>query len=315
MIYLSAQPDELRFIWEIEVQHYNFKQNGINLKDVYAIFGYKNQPSDKLLKLKETLNSNIILIEDTRCNDISYSPTIRPHILKKFFQNNSELIDEKCFYHDSDIIYTYNGLPDFDLTQTVWYVSDTNSYLNYDYIITKGTDVLIDICELFKISPSILRKNNAITGGCQYIIFGTDYDFWNDVEIKSEELFKLSYRDDFYAQQWSKISGRPSSEYHGLQWWCADMWAVIFMAWKYGFSTKLHNDLQFSWGCGQGDYNYHKIFHNAGVTGDLANTAFNKNSYKSRTPYNDDFSYISEEQNTKKYVEEIKKAGKFYGYL
>ena len=53
MIYLSAQPDETRFIWEIEVQHYNFKQNGIDLKQVYAIFGYKNRPSDELLKLKE----------------------------------------------------------------------------------------------------------------------------------------------------------------------------------------------------------------------------------------------------------------------
>ena len=184
MIYLSAQPDELRFIWEIQVQHYNFKQNGINPKYIYAIFGYKTKPSIELLKLKEQLDSNIILIEDTRIEPIIYSPTIKPHLLKKFYKIFDNLIDEQCFYHDSDIIFTYNGLPKFDEMVNSWYVSDSTSYMNYDYIITKGTDVLLDMCEIFSISPNMVRKNNKISGGCQYVFYGTDYDFWPHARIR-----------------------------------------------------------------------------------------------------------------------------------
>ena len=47
----------------------------------------------------------------------------------------------------------------------------------------------------------------------------------------------------------------------------------------------------------------------------LIQNILNKNSYKNRVPYFDDFSYIPNNQNTEKYVEEIKRAGKFYGYL
>lgn len=317
MIYLSAQPDEVRFRWEIEVQHYNFEQNGIDLKNVYAVFGYRNIPSVELLQLKEKLKSNIILIEDTRNEPIIYTPSIKPHLLKKFYNVYSELIDTKCFYHDSDIIFTYKGLPKFEEMNQIWYMSDSMSYMNYDYIMTKGSDVLLDICETVGLSPSLLRKNNSITGGCQYVMFGTDYDFWDYVEQKSNEIFMLSYNDDYYKKQWSKISGKPDNEYHGLQWWCAEMWATTFTAWKKGFSTKISNELQFSWGVGNthGEFDDVKIFHNAGVTSEYEHTAFNKNSYKNRVPYFDDFSYIPNNQNTEKYVEEIKRAGKFYGYL
>jgi hypothetical protein len=315
MIYISAQPDETRFIWEIEVQHYNFKQNGIDLKQVYAIFGYKNTPSVALLKLKEQLESNIILIEDTRIEPIVYSPTIKPHLLKKFYKLHENLIDEKCFYHDSDIIFTYTGLPNFDSMNNGWYVSDSTSYMNYEYIITKGTDVLLDICEIFTISPSQVRRNNKISGGCQYVFYGTDYDFWQEVETKSEQLFELSHKDKFYADQWSKMSGRPATEYHGLQWWCAEMWATLYTSFKRGFATNLHKELEFSWGSSYGDFGKFKIFHNAGITNEMEQFAFNKNSYKTRVPYFDNFDYIPDGQNTKKYVEEILKAGKYFKYI
>lgn len=312
MIYISAQPDELRFIWEIQVQHYNFKQNGIDLRQVYAIFGYKHLPSSELLQLKEQLESNIILIQDTRIEPITYSPTIKPHLLKKFYQQHENLIDTQCFYHDSDIIFTYTGLPKFAEMVNTWYVSDATSYMNYEYIITKGTDVLLDICEIFAISPAMVRRNNKISGGCQYVFYGTDYDFWQEVETKCEQMFALSHKDTYYAEQWSKISGRPASEYHGLQWWCAEMWATLYMSFKRGFSTNLHQDLSFSWGSSYGDFDKCKIFHNAGITHEMESTAFNKNSYKNRVPYFDNFDHIPEGQNTKKYVEEIKKAGVSY---
>lgn len=314
MNYISAQPDEFRFIWEIEVQHYNFEKQGIDLKNVYAIFGYKNKPSDLLVGLKKRLKSNVILIEDTRDYNYEYSPTIRPHILKKFFKENENLIDDRFFYHDSDIIFVDNILFN-QMNENAWYMSDIRSYLDYNYISSKGTDVLLDMSEIFRVNPSIFRKNIEGTGGCQYILFGTDYDFWNEVEINCEKIYKLYKNDEYYAKKWSEYSGKNIIDYHKMQWWCSDLWCVLVQAWKYGFNTKLSSELNFSWASGVNDYYRHKIFHNAGITHEMKDFAFDKNSFKEKLPYYEDFSYINDNSNSKHYALLIKEAGKYYGYI
>ena len=58
-----------------------------------------------------------------------------------------------------------------------------------------------------------------------------------------------------------------------------------------------------------------KIYHNAGVVGEASKTAFDKNSFKNKLPYYEDFSYISNESNSKFYANEVINAGKHYGYL
>lgn len=314
MIYLSAQPDDKRFIWEIQVQHTNFELNGVDLSNVYALFGYKGIPSNDLLTLKNQLKSNIILIEDTRL-DVSYQPTIRPHIIKKFIQNNPHLEDEKMFYHDSDICFTYKGLPNFEqMNQSdYWFVSDTRSYLNYDYVILKGTDVLLDICEITGVSPLVVRRNKQYTGGCQYFLYGTNYQFWNEVEKVSEQIFKLKDRTEYYKSQWAICSNQPKENYHEFQYWVADMIAVQYLAWKHGFDTRLHQDLEFSWACGINDVDKYKIYHNAGITPQMKSVFF-KDAFRNDFPYKYDINTIDKNSNTKFYVQEILKTGKKLGY-
>jgi len=315
MIYMSAQPDEKRFIWEIQVQHTNFENNGIDMSNVYALFGYKDKPSQDLLNLKQQLTSNIIIIEDTR-DQVSYVPTVRPHIIKKFLKFYPHLKEEKIFYHDSDICFTYSGLPDFEYMQSkdFWFVSDTRGYLNYDYIILKGTDVLLDISEITGVSPLTVRRNKQFTGGCQYFLHGTDYNFWDEVEKVSEKIFNLNQRDDYYRNQWSICSNQPKEKYHNFQYWVADMIAVQWLAWKHGHETRLHDDLSFSWASGINDYDRHKIYHNAGITSDM-NGVFFKDAYKTSFPYNYNIDSIQMNSNTKFYVNEIIKTGKKLGYI
>jgi hypothetical protein len=314
MNYISAQPDDFRFWWEIEVQVYNFEKCGINLSNVYSIFSYKGMPSNNLLELKNKLKSNVILFEDTREDNLRYQPTIRPHILKKFFKENEHLIDEKWFYHDSDILFTDN-INFNNMLDSNWYMSDIKSYLDYNYLISKGADVLLDMCEIFKINPLLFRRNIDCTGGCQYILHGTDYEFWDEVEKNCELIFNLSLKNQQYGIKWGEMSGKQSSEYHENQWWCADLWCVLVQAWKSGFSTKLSDELNFSWASSNGDLKNSKIFHNAGVVGEHGKTAFDKNAFKQKLPYYEDFSYISDESNSKFYANEVINAGKYYGYL
>lgn len=316
MIYLSAQPDETRFIWEVQVQHTNFKNNGIDLKNVYALFGYKGTPSSQLLELKSQLKSNIILVEDTRDN-YTYAPTIRPHIISKFLSFYPHLKHEKMFYHDSDICFTYSGLPNWEYMTSSdnWFVSDTRNYLNYDYIVEKGTDILLDICECVGIHPLLVRRNKEHTGGCQYLLYGTNEEFWKQVELTSEKIFRLSDREKIYATQWARCSKSTVDSYHPFQYWVADMMAIQLLAWKNGFDTKIHEDLSFSWACGMNhSYESFKIYHNAGITGDM-NKVFFKDAYRNSFPYDIDISSIDSNSNTIFYVKEIIKAGKELGYI
>jgi len=40
MIFLSAQPDDPYFIWQLEVQLHNFGSFGIQAEDIYILVGY-----------------------------------------------------------------------------------------------------------------------------------------------------------------------------------------------------------------------------------------------------------------------------------
>ena len=40
MRYLSAQPDEYYFTWQIEIQLYNFKKLGIKRENIHVLIGY-----------------------------------------------------------------------------------------------------------------------------------------------------------------------------------------------------------------------------------------------------------------------------------
>jgi hypothetical protein len=316
MKYISAQPDEIRFLWELEVYSYNFIKNGVNPNDIYAIFSVKGNPSEKLLHLMNILPINIFYYEDDRdYSKLTYQPTIRPHILKKFFKEYPNTSD-RWFYHDSDIIFTGNGLPNYDdmPMESGWWMSNTLSYLNYDYILSKGIDVVSDICKLFKMKSIILERNNNVTGGCQVILHGVDYTFWEELEIMCAKLYDLSKNDTYYAEKWGEYTGNSMNDYHGLQWWCADMWAIIFLSWKRGFYSNISHDLDFSWASGLNSYNNAKIFHDAGVVGETGNYSFDKNRFKHEVPYFTDFSYINPDSNSKYYAKEIIEAGKYYQY-
>lgn len=308
LIFISAQPDIKYFHWQVELYLHNFTKF-ISKDKCYVIFGYETEPSDYIKNLKEKY-PNIYWYKDDR-EDKSYIPSIRPHILKKFFKEYPKL-GKFVFYHDSDILF--RKLPDFNklLKDDVSYLSDTISYIGYDYIVNSCTkykkehtelpenDLLIKMAEIVDIPVETIRINQNNSGGAQYLLKNIDFDFWNNVEIDSNKLYKL-------MTDYEKKYGNH------IQKWTADMWAVLWNIWKKEQKTKVSPDLSFSWATGTlEEYNKHNIFHLAGVTKDMKDKKFWKGGFIEENPIDklkedpEFFNYVEENSATNIYIDNMK---------
>lgn len=260
MKYICAQPATLYYAWQIDVMLYSFRTVGIKLDDVHvvcAIHGEINDYFDVLMKKYPGVIFSFY--EDTR-RDKSYISSIRPHILKKHFSIYTDLENDTIFYHDSDIVFTRPLKLQEQTLDDVCYLSDTVSYIGYNYILSKGQDVLDKMLDIVGIDENTVKDNEVDSGGAQYILKGVDKYFWYDVEKDSTRLFKE-------ITQFSANKKRKDPSYHEIQIWCSDMWAVLWNLWKRKKQTKVIKEMDFSWATSNvAEWHMKAIYHNAGVT-------------------------------------------------
>ena len=279
MIYLSAQPDDLYYAWQVETMIHNFKSVGIDPKKIHIVVGYKGAKiSHYFHTLKEVhFDVNFAFYRDIR-RLRQYPSSIRPYILSRYFRDNPLLQAKSVFYHDCDIALTRRPELAGLCTDDIWYQSDTNSYLNHDYIVSKGEDVLQKMCEIGGIDPSVLKHNNKNSGGAQTILKNVDWEFWKNVYTMSETLW-------VEINKLNRQKKRADRSHHPLQIWCADMWALNFNAWKRGYKTFVTPALDFTWATSpRSHWSKNLIYHNAGVTSDK-NGMFFKNKFKNKVPF------------------------------
>lgn len=284
MIYMCAQPGIKYYMWQLEVMLHNFEKVGIDMNDVHILLAENKTEAAGIYRyseaaaLQDRYKCKLFWYEDTR-PAIHYISSIRPNIIKQHFKALPELQHEVIFYHDCDIVFTKT--PDFSqfIDDNIWYLSDTNSYINSTYIRSKSEDVYDLMCEIVGIHPTIPVKYDLHSGGAQYILKNLTYSYWNKVELDSQEIFrKISLHEGGKKQL--------DPRYHELQVWCADMWAVLWNGWLYGNETKCVPELDFAWATDNiSKWNKVQIFHNAGVVN--SNTGhFYKGIYQSEPPYN-----------------------------
>lgn len=291
MIFISAQPDTPYYHWQVELYLYQFTKHGI-IDRCYALFGYRTEsPSQYALKLASKYK-HIYFYKDER--DINekyhYVPTIRPHILKKFFSKYPDL-GKNVFYHDSDIFLV--KLPKFELMlgDDIGYFSDTISYNGSKYLKDcakkykekypelPDDDVFKKMCICVGISEDLVCKNENNTGGAQYLLKNIDSDYWAEVE---ENCSKLHYMLSEYWDKYPTISGESKGI---IQKWCTDMWCVLWLYWKKGKESRIIKELDFSWGFSSIEEYYKKnIFHLAGVMKYSSADKFNKGLYGKINP-------------------------------
>ncbi|GAB3416819.1 hypothetical protein [Niabella aquatica] len=169
MIYLSAQPDEAYFVWQLEIQLSNFKKFGIKKESIHVLIGYNpdiglNYLFSDLINRYANIASFFYYPDNRKTK--RYAPGIRPHIIKQHFKAKKYLSKEVVFYHDCDIVFT-TGLPDFEkITQDdSWHFSDTRSYLDSKFILEHGTSVFKDMCDVVGIEPKLVIDNDESAGG------------------------------------------------------------------------------------------------------------------------------------------------------
>jgi hypothetical protein len=152
------------------------------------------------------------------------------------------------------------------LGDNINYLSDTISYIGYNYIADcqkrytakhPNAEPLINLmCKCAGLPITLVKNNEKVSGGAQYLLKNIDAAFW----IEAEEL----------CQKLTDCMKAYDAKYpveHGIQVWTADMWVVLWLVWKRGRKTKIHEDLDFSWApYSVTDYHKKRIFHLAGVT-------------------------------------------------
>ena len=301
MKYICAQPATLYYAWQVEVMLYNFKRRGIDLNDVNIICAISDGVPQEWEKLKAGYEANFYFYEDKRRTK-KYVSSIRPNILKQHFALHPDLANETIFYHDCDIIFTHVlNTAQFEVGD-VCYGSNTNSYINYDYIISKGQDIFDKMVEIVDIDPQLIIDHNDHSIGAQYILKYVDAEFWHKVQVDSENLF-------IEITEMNNIKKMDNPEYHELQIWCADMWALLWNIWKQGQKTRCHEALAFSWATSsEQNYLERNIFHNAGVVSSAGNL-FYKSAYTHKLPYNLNLD-IKENTASKRYYEWIQRVEK-----
>jgi hypothetical protein len=321
ILFVTAQPDVPYFIWQIKLYVHNFIEKGINPNQIHVIFSLQNQnnePSSESLQLTN-LGINVHHFVDERIKK-HYIPSIKPFLISKWIQKNPKH-GELFFLHDSDIIF--NELPSFDqlLNDEVCYMSDTIGYIGYNYIMdcckryesqnptSEKGQLISEMANVVGVDVDTIKQNQKNSGGGQYLFKNTNCELWDKMYKDSIKLYDqmLDYQKRFPIN--------PGQ----IQFWTAEMWAVLWNLWLYEYKTKIISDLDFSWATDTIEiYNSKNILHMAGVTDDLKTTKFYKGDYINIDPIlklkedKNFFNYIDKNSSTIKYIENMKSYIKKY---
>jgi len=302
MKYISVQPDITYFHWQVELYLFNFLQIGIKPEDIHVVFLYNGStPSEKGIGLQQKNPLvNFFFTQDDR-PDKGYIPSIKPWGMYKLFQSKFELTREQIFYHDADIIFREKINEELFSNKEIQYMSDTISYIGYEYCVSKGEEQLQKMTEVVGISVETIKENQLSSGGAQYILSNITSTYWQKVYEDSNKLYWLMDREDKKIEQQIK-SSLP------IQKWCAEMWATLWNLWYFNLKTEVYKELDFCFATALvADWERTKILHNAGVLDKDKEKMFFKGEYTQKIPYAADFTHIDPQYCSVKYIENLQK--------
>jgi hypothetical protein len=315
ILFVSAQPDVPYFIWQIKLYVHNFIENGINPNQIHVVLGIVNnaeKPSEESLKLKE-FGINVHHYTDFRRKK-HYIPSIKPYLISNWIQSNPKF-GELFFLHDADIIF--KDLPNFEglLKDDICYLSDTIGYIGYDYIMdccnryeqhhptSEKGQLIKEMADIVGLEVDVIKQNQENSGGGQYLIKNTTCEMWDKIYKDSINLYNQMMD---YQRRFPISPGE-------IQFWTAEMWAVLWNFWMYGLETKVTRELDFSWATDSITvYDKRPILHMAGVTDDLKNRKFYKGDFINVDPIEklknepNCFDYIEKDSATLKYIDVMK---------
>lgn len=303
MIWISAQPATVYYAWQVEIYINNFIENGIFSNDIHVLFLVDGDLPNEIQVLQRNYpHIHFFFYNDTRI-DKFYIPSIYFNAVKQHFLAHPELEKQTILFHDSDTILTKPFQPSDNLLKSkTWFMSDTNSYINYDYIMQKGSDVYERMINIVGIDGNIPKLMNSNSGGAQYLMKNVPFAYWNKVEKDSIELYRMFCETELFY--------KPKHEAdYPIQKWTAGMWSVLWNAWYFGFETLVSDELSFCWATDKMErWDETTFMHNAGVTS-TTNEHFYKGAYTETLPYNK-MPLVNPKYCSYKYYEWIKRVEK-----
>ena len=302
MKWISAQPATIYYAWQVEVYINNFLENEVLPSDIHVLFSVDGEIPNEIHTLQRNYpHISFHFYKDDR-EDKSYIPSIYFNCVKQHFRKYPELEGQTIMFHDSDTILLKPFTSHHLWYDKCWYFSDTNSYINYDYIMQKGEDVYQRMLDIVGIDGSIPKICNSNSGGAQHLIKHSTFAFWNKVEKDSIALYRM-----FCETEHLYVNKHPND--YPIQIWTAGMWSLLWNAWYFEKEVKVSNDLAFGWSTDSVHILHNRQFlHNAGVTSDRTDL-FYKGNYTNRLPYNLDLKF-NKEFASNLYYEAIQKVEK-----
>jgi hypothetical protein len=219
--------------------------------------------------------------------DKIYIPSVYFNLMKQHIVARPEIQNDVLFVHDSDIVFTKEPKFQSMVAGDAWYLSDTKFYINYDYIQQKGNHIYEKMCDIVGIDKLIPKLMNNNSGGAQYIVKNTTYEFWDKVEKDSVKLYK------YFCDEEPNYVKKHDGDYP-IQKWTAGMWSFLWNAWYFGHETIVDDRMGFGWVTNPySDVKQYPILHNAGVL--ESNTdLFYKGNYINELPYNKNINVSSD---------------------
>jgi hypothetical protein len=314
--FICVQPDDVYYTWQVHAWIESLKELGYSNKATVIVFtpGFRKKSDkwDKIVSLYPEVEFVFYRDDENQVtNKLGvYIPILRPWCLTKYFADRPEMKYKAIFYCDSDVLFTKNLDIQKFLNDDICYLSDTNSYINASYFDSKMRDVLPEKLEDYKkidvlneaasivgINREICEKNNLHSGGAQYLLKNVDAQFW--AKVYNDCLLINRYLGNINKTYFP-------NENKGIQKWCSDMWAVLWVLWYREQETKVVKELDFAWATDPlSKLANVAIFHNAGIVSDTANgyPAFYKGKYHTgQNPFNDPhLKTVLENEESKKY--------------
>jgi hypothetical protein len=299
MVFTTVVSHDNRYLWEVECMIENILAQGYSHMIHVLVFYPHGEPlNQNFLKLddKYTKVPNILFFyyqgTEALNDDIlltNYGALMRPYCLKLHYQKYPALCKSAIWYTDSDIVYTKKINFTKFLSDNINYVSLTgrrvgeetcHNYLNVEYFDKKSRlanieiDILSRVANLVGIERDTIVENDEGAGGAQYLLKNVTPDFWQEVYDAAKKI-----RQYLMVVNQLAFDGhtKEEKENNGVQSFCADMWAVLWMLWKRGKKTQCPPELDFSWSTDPiSELRRHAILHNAGVTSSEMNLGGNK---------------------------------------
>lgn len=249
MKYICAQPENLYYRWQVDTMINSFLQNGVQESDIIILSNTESNEFDVLKEKYPQVNFHRYYSPVH-----AYQPAIKPYLMYLYFKDHPE--DEQYFYHDADVVLT-KPLPEFERGV---FMSDTVSYIGYEYIKSKGQGVIDLMCQTIGLDESVLIENQPNSGGCQFVFNTLPANVWR-------QAFRYSYYLYTNLSEYNQANQEMYEGTYPIQVWTAEMWGTLYAMWYYGYYGKVDDRLDFAWSTDPvSRLDETCILHNAGVS-------------------------------------------------